>query len=190
MLSFSCSFLLYDLTCCMWDMINLCLSNNSSVNATGRSVFIYLHMQINCYAGAVDLRVWTGDDSRSAATQVIHTAHSKQSSLHRAPYPHREWAWVLCELFLWQWQFVPGCHLIEIPLSRIHYTFYLALLFKTMSCDSMCDFHTILEGFWGAWETLSLLEQIAAKTSHLAKSLPPSCLWSKGLWRAWHIHKS
>lgn len=39
-----------------------------------------LHMQINCYAGAVGLPVWAGNDSWSAAAQVICTAHSKQAA--------------------------------------------------------------------------------------------------------------
>lgn len=40
----------------------------------------FLHMQISCYAGAVGLPVWTGNDSWSAAAQVICTAHSKQAA--------------------------------------------------------------------------------------------------------------
>lgn len=39
-------------------------------------------MQISCYAGAVSLPIWTGNNSWSAAAQVICTAHSK----HAAPF--------------------------------------------------------------------------------------------------------
>lgn len=51
----------------------------------------FWHTQINCYAGAVGLLAWTGDDSWSVAAQVIHTAYSNQS-FHHASDPWEEWA--------------------------------------------------------------------------------------------------
>jgi len=92
------------------------------------------------------------------------------NSLHHASEPHGEWAWDLCELFLWQWQSLLGCHLTAIPLFRFQYTFPLPLFFFffsfwTVSCDPVCDFHTILLMCLGETE---LLEQVSAKRSHQA----------------------
>lgn len=131
-------------TCCTRDVINLCLSNNSSANAAGRSegflvaFFVWLvfwHMQINCYAGAVGLPVWTGGDSWSAAAQVIRTAHSKQSSLLFMPQIHTEGGHWICvnysygndNLFLVAILLkyrLPGSNILSTLLSFFYFLFY------------------------------------------------------------------
>lgn len=189
-------------------MINLCLSSNSSVNATGRSVVvIFWHTQTNCYAGAVGLPVWTGDDSWSACSpNDLHCTLQAAISLHHASDPHGVWAWDLHAL--WQWHLFMVAILLKylLPWSSILFTLlcFLFLIFFSLnlSCDPVCNFRAIIVGFWCAWETLSLLEQVAAITSHLAK-LPleqwavkrmtcseelalVECKWLLGLgWKSW-----
>lgn len=56
-----------------------------------------------------------------------------------------------------------------LPGSSVFFTLLHFIYFLTVSCDPMCNFYAVIVGFWCAWETLSLLKQVAARTSHLAK---------------------
>lgn len=56
-----------------------------------------------------------------------------------------------------------------LPGSGIFFTYSIFFFLLIVFRDPMCNFYAVVVGFWCAWETLSLLEQVAARTSHLAK---------------------
>lgn len=144
----------------------------------------FLHMQINCYAGAVGLPVWTGNDSWSAAAQVICTAHSKQAAPFIMLQIHFKSRHGICVSYSYGSDSLFLVSILLNCLASCHDPIYfpscLLNFFKLCPVAPCMTVTQKLRSFGCTWETLCLLEQVVAKTSHLVKSLLPGCFW-KGL---------
>lgn len=168
-------------------MIKMSLSSNVPVLMPLKEVCLvvgFLHMQINCNAGAVGLPVWTGNDSWSAAAQVICTAHSKQAAPFVILQIHMKSRHGFCvnyssgndSLFLVSilLNYLTSCH------DPVYFPLCLLNLFELYPVAPCMTATQKLRNLGVLGRHHGLLEQVVAKTSHLVKSLLPGCLW-KGL---------